>query len=89
MKKGVLRNFAKFTGNTYARASFLIKLQASETLLKKRLWYSCFTMNFARFLRASFLQNTSGRLLLQDYAGLTLDDLYDTACMTHNRLSNF
>ena len=27
-KKDVLRNFAKFTGNTCGRASFLIKLQA-------------------------------------------------------------
>ena len=28
VRKGVLRNFAKFTGNTWARVSFLIKLQA-------------------------------------------------------------
>ena len=28
-EKGVLRNFAKFTGNTCARVSFLIKLQAA------------------------------------------------------------
>ena len=27
MKKSVLRNFTKFTGNTCARVSFLIKLQ--------------------------------------------------------------
>ena len=34
-KKGVLRNFAKFTGNTCARVSILIKLQAwPATLLK-------------------------------------------------------
>ena len=29
MREGVLRNFAKFTRNTRARVSFLIKLQAS------------------------------------------------------------
>ena len=34
------------------------------TLLKKRLWHMCFPVNFAKFLRTSFLQNTSGRLLL-------------------------
>ena len=34
------------------------------TLLKKRLWHRCFLMNFAKFLGTSFLQNTSGRLLL-------------------------
>ena len=33
-KKSVLRNFAKFTGNTFARDSFLIKLQAEVFLLK-------------------------------------------------------
>ena len=45
--------------NTCHRASFLIKLQ---TLFKKRLWHRCFPVNFAKFLRTPFLQNTSGRL---------------------------
>ena len=40
--------------NTCARVSFLI------TLLKKRLWHRCFPVNFAKFLRTPFLQNTSG-----------------------------
>ena len=35
------------------------------TLLKKRLWHRCFPVNFAKFLRTPFLQNTSGRLLLK------------------------
>ena len=34
------------------------------TLLKKRLWHKCFPVNFAIFLRAPLLQNTSGWLLL-------------------------
>ena len=34
------------------------------TLLKKRLWHRCFPVNFAKFLRTPFLNNTSGRLLL-------------------------
>ena len=34
------------------------------TLLKKSLWHRCFPVNFAKFLRTPFLQNTSGRLLL-------------------------
>ena len=54
--------------NTCARVSFLIKLQASAAkpaaLLKKRLWYMCFPVNLARFLRTPFLQNTSGRLFV-------------------------
>ena len=30
VNKGVLRNFAKFTEKTYARDSFLIKLQGTD-----------------------------------------------------------
>ena len=55
MKKGVLRDFTKFTGKHRLRPA---------TLLKKRLWHRCFPVNFAKFLRTPFLQNTSGRLLL-------------------------
>ena len=31
---------------------------------KKRLWHRCFPVNFAKFLRTPFLQNTSRPLLL-------------------------
>ena len=34
------------------------------TLLKKRLWHRCLPLNFAKFLRTSFLQSTSRQLLL-------------------------
>ena len=50
MKIDALKNFAKF-------ADF-------ATLLKKRLWHRCFPVNFAKFSRTPFLQNTSERLLL-------------------------
>ena len=35
-KKGVLRNFAKFTGKTCNRVTFLIKLQASGLTFSHR-----------------------------------------------------
>ena len=35
------------------------------TLLKQKLWLTWFPVNFAKFLRTTFLQNTSERLLLQ------------------------
>ena len=41
-----------------------ISQYSAATLLKKRLWHRGFHVNFARFLRTSFLQNTSGWLLL-------------------------
>ena len=50
--------------NTCARASFLIRLQAS----------SCFPVNFLKFLRTLFLQNTSGRLLLNVHEVLQLEE---------------
>ena len=36
------------------------------TLLKKRLWHECFPVNFAKFLRKPFLQNTTGWLILKE-----------------------
>ena len=66
--EGVLRNYAKFTGNTCARLSFFNKVagRRPETLLKKRVWHRCFPLNFAKFSRTSFSRNTSGQLLLQN-----------------------
>ena len=32
-------------------------------LFKNRLWHRCFSVNFGKFLRTPFSQNTSGRLL--------------------------
>ena len=46
---------------------------------KKRLWHRCFPVNFEKFLRTSFLQNTSGRLLLyfqQYFLGLLGEIIY-------------
>ena len=43
---------------------FFIKVKACK-FIKKRLQHKCFPVNFVRFLRTPFLQNTSGRLLLQ------------------------
>ena len=34
------------------------------TLLKKKLWHSCFPVNFVKLLRTPFSQNNSARLLL-------------------------
>ena len=36
----------------------------TATLSKERIRYKCFLVNFDKFLRAPFLRNTSGRLLL-------------------------
>ena len=65
VRKGVLRNFVKFTGKHLCQNLFFNKVAGlPATLLKKRLWYRCFPVNFAKFLRTPFLQNTFLRLLL-------------------------
>ena len=46
VNKGILRNFAKFTGKHMC-------LLRPATLLKKRLRHWCFPVNFPRFLRRS------------------------------------
>ena len=40
------------------------------TLLKKRLWQRGFPENFVKYLKTPFLQNTSGRLLLDIFLTL-------------------
>ena len=66
VRKGVLKNFAKFTGKHLCKSLFFNEVAGLRpaTLLKKRLWHRCFPVNFAKFLRTPFLQNTSGRPLL-------------------------
>ena len=56
---GVFRNFAKFSGKYMCLLTLCL-----STLIKKRLWLSCFSVNFTKFLRTFVLQNTFGRLLL-------------------------
>ena len=53
IKKGVLKNLSKF------------RIRPAK-LLKKRLRNRCFSVHFVKFLRAPFLQNTSGCLLRKD-----------------------
>ena len=63
---GVLRNFTKFTGKHLCQSLSFNKVAGVRPaiLLKKRLWHRCFPVNFAKFLRTPFQQNTSWRLLL-------------------------
>ena len=67
LRKGVLRNFTKFTGKHLCQSLYFNKVAGlkTATLLKSRFWHRCFPVNFVKFLRTPFLSNTSGRLLLQ------------------------
>ena len=55
-RKGVLRNFEKFTGKHLCQSLFFNKVASLRpaTLLRKRFWHRCFPVNFAEFLRTPF-----------------------------------
>ena len=78
-KKVLLEISQNSQENTGARGLFFNKFASLKPaiLLKKRLSYRCFPLNFAKFLRAAFSQNTSGQLLL------------DVARMIKNFLSSY
>ena len=56
MRKGVLRNFTKFTGKHLCQSLFFNKVAGLRfaPLLRKRLWGRFFPVNFAKFLRTPF-----------------------------------
>ena len=66
MLNGVLKNFTKFTGKYLYQGLFLNKVAGLRpaTLFKKEALAQVFPVNFAKFLKTLFLQNTSGALLL-------------------------
>ena len=56
MKKVFLEISQNSQENACARVSFLIKLQVWVcNFIKKRFWYRCFPVNFAKFLRTPIL----------------------------------
>ena len=69
--KYVLLNFLKNSQENMCRSFFFNKVAGLRpaTLLKKRLW---FPVNFVKFLRTPFLQNTSGRMLLHFFSWLLI-----------------
>ena len=63
-KKGVLRNFVKFTGKYLCQSLFFNKVPG----LKKRLWHSFFPVNFVKFLRTPFFIKYLWCLLLSFFS---------------------
>ena len=64
-KKSVLKNYTNLSGKHLCQSLFFNKVSGlrSVTLLKKRLRHRRFPVNFAKILRAMFLENTSEQLL--------------------------
>ena len=53
--KGVLRNFTKLTVKCLCQSPFFNKVARAWTLSKNRLSRRCFPVNFAKFLRITFV----------------------------------
>ena len=64
VKKGVLKNFAKFTRKHTESLFNKVAGLMPATLLKKRLWHRYFPVNFAIFLRTPFFIEQLWWLLL-------------------------
>ena len=57
---GWLLNYINNFKGHYPICIFLLAGFRIATSLKKRLWYRCFPVNFAKFLRTPLFNNTSG-----------------------------
>ena len=66
VKMSILTSFTKLTGKHLCWSLFFNNVadRRPATLLKKRLQPKCFPVNFPKYVRAPFLQNTSWRLQL-------------------------
>ena len=65
--KGAFKSLAKFTAKHQCLAQPHFKYRWTSqppTLLKNRLWHSCFSVNFVKFLKISFFHIISERQLL-------------------------
>ena len=66
-RKGVLRNFEKFTGKHLCQILLFNKVAGlrTVTLLKKRFWYRCFPVNFPKLLKTPSITEHLRWLLLK------------------------
>ena len=86
-EKGVLRNFASSQENTCTRVSFFDKVTGLRpvTLLKNKLWYSCFPVNFVKFSRRPFFAERLRLLLLIIYQQDVLSGFNDAFISKHKK----
>ena len=82
VKKGVLRNFVKFTGKHPCQSLFFNKVAGQAcNFIKKRLWHRCFPVNFVKFLRKPFSKENLRWLLLNPFFQPNVSFLYPL-CIT-------
>ena len=65
MKKGILRNFAKFTGKHLCQSLFFNKVAGTCNFIKKETLAQVFSCEFCEISKNTFFTDTSGRLILK------------------------
>ena len=72
-KKRVLKSFSKFTGQDPCWSLFFKKVAGLTpvTLLKTRIQYVCYPVNFAKFFKHLFLQNFCGGCFYRKKVSIT------------------
>ena len=95
-KRGVLKNFAIFTGKHLCRSFFFINLKtfrpSDQQLYQKGPPNRFFPVNITNFSRTSYLQNICERLLLvfyQLYALVVLQTAFHTSIYVMFMITNF
>ena len=93
-KKGVLRNFTRFTGKHLFQSLFFNNVAGprSPTLLKKRPWHRCVPVNFVKILR-TFFYRTPPRdclctLFIHYILSVFITDVTTIICPLHLLLIN-
>ena len=71
IKKGILKNFVKYTRKHLYPATFL----------KISLWHRCFLVNFSKFVRTPLLENISGSCFCSKATKLAMKTLERKANM--------
>ena len=75
VRKGVVRNFAKFTGKHPCQSLFFNEVAGlARNFIKKETLEQMFSCEFCKFVRTVFLQNTFGGCLWKDE---------NVVCLTH------
>ena len=89
VKKGVLNNFANFTGKHICRSHFLLKLQAEDFYNKKGLQHWCFPVKCIKFIRTLILKNICKRLNISIIVKLEKKNIIPKQLYGWPKASNF
>ena len=89
VKKGVLNNFANFTGKHICRSHFLLRLQAEDFYNKKRLQHWCFPVKCVKFIRTLILKNICKRLNISIIVKLEKKNIIPKQLYGWPKASNF